>query len=92
MVLCVVCSKFYFSSFIILDNTNKLILRCDGQSRKDYRFAFRENTANPRIPNMGQGGRFCYFIGKCFGLTFVLMFLSYFNVINIVLCESFSSF
>ena len=58
--------RFYFSIFIILDYVNKLILRCDGQSRKDYRFAFPKNTANPKIPNMGHGGRFYYFIGKCF--------------------------
>ena len=58
--------SFIFSIFVILDYAHKCILRCDGQSRKGYRFAFRENTANPKIPNMGQGGRYYYFIGKCF--------------------------
>ena len=64
-IVCCVLS-FDFSIFIVLDYAHKRILRCDGQSRKEYRFAFRENTANPRIPDMGQGGRYYYFIGKCF--------------------------
>ena len=86
------CYKFYFSVFIILDYAHKLILRCDGKSAKDYRFAFRENTANSKIPDMGQGGRFYYFIGKCFWTDVCFDVFELFQCNKHCLCESFSSF
>ena len=81
-VLCVI--SLIFSIFVILDYAHRRILWCDGQSRKDYRFPFRENTTNPIIPHMGQGGRYYYFIVKCFWTAV------YFDVLESFQCRKHS--